>query len=343
MRFTCMPTAGATDSGAAVLFHKFLQKESDSMTNVQIAILVVLMLVKLGTVAFFIWYAKWKKHAVRFSESGYTPPLAGWFASFTMYMAARLLTFLTVGKVEVRRSRKIPATGRVIFAANHQLPCDFAMVRQASGRHMRMLTASSQLGGFFGVLAAWFGVISVAFKSKSDGAAAEEACVNAVADENGCLGIFPQGALLPDNVLNKCEFRPGAVRIAQKAAALSGEEVYIVPVAIYYERNPAKAGFTHRFLKKARSNFLGMRDPRYYDPIFKIDLSTLSEEERAKVEAEQKEAVRKYKRSHVTNYGGVVVAGDPVPVSSLPSDPLEAIEVIRQHIAALLSTATVSH
>lgn len=309
------------------------------MTNSQIVLVVVLLLVKLAVVRWFIWYATWKKHAVRFTESGYTPPLAGWFSSFTMYMASRLLTFLTVGRVTVIRSPAIPSKGRVIYAANHQLPCDFAMVRQASGRHMRMLTASSQLGGFFGVISAWFGVISIAFKSKSDGAAAEEACVKAVAEKDGCLGIFPQGALLPDNVLNQCEFRPGAVRIAQKAAALSGEEVFIVPVAIHYERNPAKAGWTHRFLKKARSNFLGMRDPRYYDPIFKTDLSALSDAERAEVEAAQKEAVRKYKRSHVTNYGGVVVAGHPIPVSTLPAEPLEAIEVIRQHIAAQLEVA----
>lgn len=329
----------ATRCGVADLIHYSIS-ESDFMSISTAVILCVVLLVKLAAIRFFIWYAEWMRHAERFSESGYVPPLAGWTSRTMFYLASRLLTFLTVGKVKVLRCPAVPYKGRVIFAANHQLPCDFAMVRLAAGRHMRMLTASSQLGGFFGVLAAWFGVISIAFKSKSDGAAAEEACVKAVAEKDGCLGIFPQGALLPDNVLNPCEFRPGAVRIAQKVAAQTGEEVFIVPVAVYYERNPAKADWTHCFLKKARANFLGMRDPKYYDPIFKIDLSTLTETERARVEAERKEAVRKYKRSHVTNYGGVVVAGAPIPVSSLPSEPLEAIEVIRKQIAALLNVAT---
>lgn len=41
----------------------------------------------------------------------------------------------------------------------------------------------------------------------------------------------------------------------------------------------------------------------------------------------------------VTNYGGVVVIGEPIPVDSLPADPAEATEVIRIRIQALLDEA----
>lgn len=41
----------------------------------------------------------------------------------------------------------------------------------------------------------------------------------------------------------------------------------------------------------------------------------------------------------ITNYGGVVVIGEPIPVESLPADPAEATEVIRIEIQKLLDEA----
>ena len=306
------------------------------MTLFQILIAIVTIA---GVIRLAQWYSFWKKHAVKFVDSGYTPPRAGLLSELCFAAACRFVTFMTVGKVLVYRRRKVPTDGRIIFAANHQLPCDFAMVRAASGRHFRMLTASGELGGLFGVLSAWFGVISVAFKQKSDGAAAEQACVNAVAELNGAIGIFPQGALLPENVLKKTEFRPGCVRMAAKASALSGEDVLIVPIAIHYIRDSAKADWTHRFLKGFRSRFLGMRNPRHWDADFKIDETQLGESERAELLARREAKLKEYRRSKVTNYGGVVVVGNPIPASTLPTDPLEAIEVVRQEMAALLEIA----
>lgn len=292
-----------------------------------------------GIIRLALWYSFWKKHAVKFAESGYTPPKAGRISEFFFAAACRFVTFVTVGKVRVIRSSKVPKKGRIIFAANHQIPCDFAMVRRGSGRHFRMLTAADQLGGNFGVISAWFGVISVAFKEKSDGAAAELACTNAVAEEDGALGIFPQGALLPDNVLNKSEFRPGCVRMAVKACLSSGEDVQIVPIAIHYIRDPKRAGWTHRFLKRYRSLFLGMRNPKNWDADFKVDESKLTERERKELLARREVKLTEYRRSRVTNYGGVVVVGDPISICSLPQDPLEAIEVIRVEMARLLEIA----
>lgn len=292
-----------------------------------------------GTIRLALWYSFWKKHAVKFVESGYTPPKAGRISEFFFGAACRFVTFMTVGKVRVIRSVNVPKKGRVIFAANHQIPCDFAMVRHGSGRHFRMLTAADQLGGTFGVLAAWFGVISVAFKQKSDGAAAELACTNAVAKEDGALGIFPQGALLPDNNLNKSEFRPGCIRMAVKASLLSGQDVQIVPIAIHYIRDAKQAGWTHRFLKRYRSLFLGMRNPKHWDADFKVDESQLGASERAELLERREAKWKEYRRSHATNYGGVVVVGDPISICTLPHDPLEAIEVIRLEMARLLEIA----
>jgi 1-acyl-sn-glycerol-3-phosphate acyltransferase len=291
--------------------------------------------------------------------------------------------------VKVFGRKNLPKKGRVIFAANHQLPCDFAMVRRGAGRHFRMLTASDQLGGFFGLLSASGGVISVAFKQKNDGVAAQEGCVRALSCKGfriswpmavgiwlglfaylaasiysgdvsgplvlglvavalfvaGCpgsspaLGIFPQGSLLPDDPELKEHFRPGVIKIARETALASGEPVMIVPMAIRYKRNPAEADWTHKHLKGMRSMFLGARNPRAWNPIFKLNLDELSVSERERVEKERKEIMSAYKQAKVTNYGGVVVVGKAINAADLPEDPIKAVTMIKGEIAGLLFDA----
>lgn len=333
------------------------------------------------------WYFYWKGHARRFEESGYVPPASSWFGELAFTAFAYLLTFLAVGKVKVYGRSNLPRGGRVVFAGNHQLPCDFAMLRRGSGRHFRMLTASDQLGGFFGLLCAAGGVISVAFKQKSDGQAAEAACIRAVADKsfriplalaavlwalaaaafvyavaNGlslwalacvvaalivagmpgsgpALGIFPQGSLLPDDPEFKELFRPGAVRIACAASGVSSEPVKIVPIGICYKHDPKGADWTHKHLKGMRSMFLGTRNPKVWNPAFKVKLDELPEAERAEQERIRKEIMDAHKKSHVTNYGGVVVVGKPIDVAELPADPIEAIAIVRARIVEAVAEA----
>ena len=345
---------------------------------------IIVIAAALATIA--AWYKFWRGHAARFVESGYVPPATSRFGQFGFACFSYLLTFLTVGKVKVIRKARVPK-GRVVFAANHQLPCDFAMLRRGSGRHFRMLTDSAQLGGFFGVLAACGGVISVAFKAKTDGARAEQSCVAAVASRHkrisfalallawvGCaaafvyavsigstplalgaavfalavagmpgeapaLGIFPEGSLLPDNPNLDVMFRPGAVRIARAAGEGCGESVQIVPMAILYKHDAASADWTHRYLSGMRSMFAGMRNPKVWNPIFKLKLDELPEAEREEIERRKKEALEAYRKSKITNYGGVVVVGEPIDPAKLPADPIEAINEIHKVVAALYEEA----
>lgn len=153
------------------------------------------------------------------------------------------------------------------------------------------------------------------------------------------LAVAPQGALLPDNELRKDEFRPGVVRVARAVQERTGQAVKIVPMAIHYKRDAKDAHWTHRFLKKTRSMFLGMRNPRYWDPLFKIDAAALPAAERSELERQRAAKLEAYKHSHITSYGGVVVVGEPFDVYSLPADPLDAIEEIRLKIARLLEEA----
>lgn len=328
-----------------------------------------------------LWYLFFKSHADRYQTSGYLPPVTGPLGRFGFAVFSYLLTFLTVGKVKVIRKARLPG-GRLVIAANHQLPCDFAMLRRGAGRHFNMLTAADQLGGTFGVLSAAGGVISVNFKKKEDGALAEKGCVKALKRKLGidlslvaflmasvfvitvfelpllgalmlagglialfaapvypALGIFPEGSLLPDNPDMNMIFRPGAIRIARAAASESCASVTIVPMAIHYKRDPAGADWTHRYLKGMRSMFPAIRNPKTWDPIFKVKLDELSQSEKAEVLARQEELKRAYARSGKPVYGGVVVVGEPVSLDSLPADPIEAANKLHTIVAELMKEA----
>lgn len=299
---------------------------------------VWLGLALLGGAALLRWYFYWKSHAVKFKQSGYMAPYTTACGKIFFNLSTRLLTFLTVGPVKTVDRRKSPMRGRTVYVGNHQLPTDFAMLRRGAGRHFRTLTSAKELKGFFGVLGAWSGVISIAFKEKSERAAAEAACVDTVTKEDGALGIFPEGNLLPDNPELNERWLPGAIRIARKASANAGAPVNIVPIAIYYEQDPARASWSQRFL--SRSKWLGKRDPRNWDPVFKLDLDTLgSDEERERVTQERAEKLKAYYHSHITLYGGVVVVGDPIEVSTLPADENDACLVLRDRVHDLLQVA----
>lgn len=154
-----------------------------------------------------------------------------------------------------------------------------------------------------------------------------------------CLGIAPQGALMPDNELKPEEFRVGCVRAAKAASAMCKEPVFIVPMAFHYLRDAKDAHWSQSIFNWTRSRFLGLRNPKHWDPIFKLDLETLGEEEKAAVEVERKTKWDAYKRSHVTLYGVVVAVGEPIDVSTLSDCPKEAIETIRLKMVDLLETA----
>lgn len=299
-------------------------------------ILIVLLAVLFSGLS---WFVYWNSHAKKFNQSGYTPPSSGRLAKVAFGLCSRLYTFLTVGPVKVIGAENSPRSGRTIWAANHQVPADFAMLRRGSNRHFRMLTDAGQLTGFFAVVSAWMGVISVDTREKGGGAAAEKACTKVVSLPNGSLGIFPQGSLLPDNALHADEFRPGAVRMAQNAFAETGEDVQIVPMAIHYKRDPLTAHWSQRWLNKMRSGFYGMRNPKHWDPDFKINIEELPAAQREELQRIREEKLQAYRKSRVTLYGGVVVVGKAIKASELPSDQLAAIEVIRLRIAELLATA----
>jgi 1-acyl-sn-glycerol-3-phosphate acyltransferase len=149
------------------------------------------------------------------------------------------------------------------------------------------------------------------------------------------LTIAPQGALMPENTMEKEEFRAGAIRIARAAQDKCGEPVHIVPMAICYKRDPKDMHWSHHLFRCTRRLFPSIRNPKYFNPAFKVKLEELPEQARAKVAEMRAEAMRVYKEELATIYGAVVVVGEPIDPRSLPDDPLEAIDHVRRRIIAL--------
>ena len=152
----------------------------------------------IGATALFVtaWYQRWKRHAMHYSESGYTPPPTAFLVELIFSFFSRFYAFLTVGPITtlsgvlektedgkfVFRNSPRDENGRLIFIANHQVPADFAMVRHVSKRHFRTMTSANELEGGkpMAVGSAATGVISVGFANKEDGAKATRASIKAL-------------------------------------------------------------------------------------------------------------------------------------------------------------------
>ena len=116
--------------------------------------------------------------------------------------------------------------------------------------------------------------------------------------------IFPQGKLVTDNVLRSEDFKTGAVRILKQTSDLVDRQpTAILPVGIFYKRDPKDASWFHRLLRS-----VGLKGFR--------------------------------RMFGVTNFGGTVVIGEPIPVESLPADVHEATALLHKSIQAALDEAT---
>lgn len=243
----------------------------------------------------------WKREGAKLQQSGYVPPAPPLLGRLGFRMLTRLARFVMIGPVKVIGSKNLRYDGRLIIAANHQYQMDFAMVASAVP-NFHYMTAIEELKGFRGVMGAWTGAYGV--DRKAPGEAAIDASVKIlIQDGKRRILIFPQGKLVSDNVLRSEDFKTGAVRIIKKTAALIDRQpAAILPVGVYYKRDRKDASWFHRLV-----NALGLKGFR--------------------------------RAFGVTNYGGTVVIGAPIPVESLPEDPHEATELLRAKIQQALDTA----
>lgn len=207
---------------------------------------------------YLTWRAAfWIMQGRRMSQSGYLPPEPTMVARLVLGVCSRLLTFLGVGPVKVIGAENARYPGRMIIAPNHQFELDFAMVRRALGYSFRFMTHTYQLRGLQGILGAWTGAIPVEPEKKGGGDAAQQAAVKLLSSSpNAKLLMFPQGKLVRDDVIRAEDFRWGIAKISRKTAIeCADDEVAILPMAIYYDRDEAHKHWTHYLLAPLRRWF----------------------------------------------------------------------------------------
>ena len=157
-------------------------------------------------------------------------------------------------RVEVHGQRNIPATGPVVFAANHPHSItDALMLGHGVGRMLHFIAHS---GLFRPRWKAWFlrnsGVIPVYRPTDQTGAAEKNrvmfAACHEVLAEGGAIGIFPEGTSSEERRVQ--QLKTGTVRLAFGAETEFGWRlgVVIVPVGLNFEsRRRFRSGVLVKF------------------------------------------------------------------------------------------------
>ncbi|MBA4050241.1 MAG: hypothetical protein C0464_04485 [Cyanobacteria bacterium DS2.008] len=292
------------------------------------------------TLALFIKYALWAALAFivyrtgywiwqgrKLQVTGYVPPKSTLFARWFAKRVYQTLCFLGVGPVKVIGAENAKFKGRAMVLPNHQFALDFAVVGRAVPFSYRQMAKAEELRSILrGTLAAWAGVVGIQVEG---GKAQESGGGQTVVDtgvsmlsvsEGARMLVFPQGKLVFNNKLRNEDFRTGSTRVLNAtAAAVSGNDLYVLPVAVYYKRDPKDATGFHRFM-----NAIGFKNFRRRKDFEKV------------VDA----AGNKVKEDRTfTTYGATVVIGKPMAYNDLPKDPREAINAVAAEIQKLLTIA----
>lgn len=288
---------------------------------------VAILVVALLKVALLFRFGYWLMEGRKLQTSGYMPPPSSRFARGCYKAACRLICWLFVGPIKVINESNQEFVGRGIILPNHHIWPDFGVVGKSIKFSFRQIAKAAEIKNpLVGALSAWIGTVGV----QVEGGKSQDGAGNAVIDagakvlsasHGSRMLLFPQGLLVPDNVLRPKQFRTGAIRMVRQAEAAIGDEpLYVLPMAIHYIRDPKRATRFHRFL-----HAIGLKFFR------RVSLN-------ASVEApDGKGRVNEY---HVfNNYGAVVAIGKPISVKDLPADAREATELVRQKIDELLTLA----
>lgn len=264
----------------------------------------------------FVWRVLfWFREGRRMRTPGYLPPPPSWLGKMVYVWAANFAHWLAIGPYKVIGKENVPQNGRILILPNHQHGLDFAAVRKALPFAYRQIGALKEVTRVPGLaaLSAWVGTFSVPVVGgkSTGGSGAANLAIEAVAkvlsskaSSDARQLVFPQGKLVFDNVLRPEDYRTGATRALKMAADMigSGDELAVLPMAIHYVSTREQISFARKGVDWLwRKFFSGYGSG--------------------------------------PKYGTVVAVGKPIPYNSLPKDPRQAIEMIRQRTQELLDIA----
>lgn len=264
-----------------------------------VAAIIVLSLASFAAIRVRFWIAEGNKLK---ETPGYQTPHVTWLARIVKQVLMRIFIYLKVGRYMIIGKRNRDFAGRVVAMANHQIERDAVVVPHALGmRKLRGWMAVNQIVGIRAPLAAWQGVIAV-HHDRNPMAAVKSTIKILKTELDTSFLVFPQGQLKRKNEMQRDQFFAGAMMIAQKGAEGSQLPFAVLPMGVYYDRDPKHATSTHRLL-----NFVGFKNFRNWF-------------------------------GEVT-YGVTIAIGEPILISSLPDDRDLAMDVVYQEIVRLSALA----
>jgi 1-acyl-sn-glycerol-3-phosphate acyltransferase len=246
----------------------------------------------------------WIAEGQRNLKPGYLTRTPTFFSRQLRVFCARIAVWWKIGRFHTEGEENLEYYGKLIWYGPHQTYRDALCIMRALGdRPVRYWVAINQAQGMFRApLVAYTGGI-VVHPGVMGGAVALRTAIKAMHNEPEAHFIaFPQGMLVPKNILKREEFIAGVVVLAVKTEDGSELPVAYLPFAIYYDRDPAHADAIQRLAMAI--GWKGFR--RWQDD---------------------------------TTVGAVLVLGNPVPPGAMSPDRDEAMDALFEQAVKLTARA----
>lgn len=189
-------------------------------------------------------YHFWSAEVKKVRQGGYVPPEPYFLTNLLCRSVCFTLGFLEVGPIKIVGKDRVPESGPRIIAPFHIDAGDASIVSALIGiSPMYYLIRTTEVLGYRGWIATMTGAIAVDEETQEGRSKAFKAAVSALSSggPNAQLVIFPQGQLVPDEVIRRRDFKSGTMAIAKICARRRKEPIWIVPVGVHYKTDPAQS------------------------------------------------------------------------------------------------------
>jgi 1-acyl-sn-glycerol-3-phosphate acyltransferase len=164
--------------------------------------------------------------------------ISPWIAPLVYWIGRYILLPLYFKNIEVEGLEHVPKEGAVIFAPMHRSRWDAFMVpliggRLATGRDLHFMVSADEMKGLQGWIIRQMGGFEVDTTRPS--LASIRTGVGLLRSER-VMVVFPEGNIFKDSQVHP--LKGGLARMALQASKGGETNVKIVPVGIYYDRQP---------------------------------------------------------------------------------------------------------
>ena len=164
--------------------------------------------------------------------------ISSWFSPIVYWVGRHIFLPFYFKRVEVSGLENVPKDGAVIFAPMHRSRWDAFMVpyvggRLATGRDLHFMVTSDEMKGLQGWAIRKMGGFEVDTEKPS-----LTSIRNGVGllRSKGVMVVFPEGNIFKDRTVHP--LKAGLARMALQAAKGGKLNVQVVPIGLYYDKQP---------------------------------------------------------------------------------------------------------